>query len=276
MNNLRTLRNVALNALVPAVLSITGAQASDETRNSVWTIIHTNNWTTTWWPNDLWPTWDLEISYENYLKQYKINAYWSIYVNWSTNNPKTKRTDPDNLRTDSFHVEYLQWWNNFWLDGLKYWPGIEVIWNLWWADVQNWIHSAVWDSYIPAKYLSWYTVTPTFNFEYEKEIFNYLELNAKWKIPLILDNWIVEFSAMVSKSTWDILETWIYWELWLGVDCKIYPDRPEFSWFPLGDFRTCTPEVKTTIWYWDTSVFVKIPLTNNNVQNSIFWIEYKF
>lgn len=265
MNKLKNLRDITLVALLSTTFAVS------ETQKNVWTIIHQNDWTSFWWQNDMWQsTGLLKVRYKK--ENYKIEAKWRWYVNWDPDDKLTTRTNPNNKRIDAFYISYIEW------EKLKYWAWIEVLWNLWFADVQNWIHKVVWDSYIPAEYNPWYRITPTFNFEYNDKLFDdYLDLNIEWKLPLIPDNWIIEFSTMVSKTASDILDTWVNLWLWAWIDCKRYPNIPAFWGYPVKDYKTCTPETKLTIWYKENiNIFMKVPLINNNIQNTQFWIEYNF
>lgn len=253
--------------LISTTVILTANEASDTKYN----IIHTNNGTTTGGPNDLGPTGDLQFIYTEPEENYIINLKWELFLNSNPNDQTTVRTNPDNIRTDALHISYIQGEN------LKLGGGFQILGDLGGATVQNFIHDIVGDVEIPENYPSGYKFTPTVNFQYENLFFeDNIQLFIKGEVPIIFKDGIMEFYTLVNYTSKDIYQTEINGDIGLAMDCKIYPDLPEFSGYPIKDFQTCTPELKLLIEYKNISFFWELPLMNRDVQNSVFGLGYKF
>jgi hypothetical protein len=244
--------------------------ATEESSN--FQILFMDNVTLTGGPNDLGSTGRLNLTYNNPAKNYKLNVDWELFVNGDPKDDTTTRTNPDNLRIDALRVSYIQGDEHF-----KYGAGIEILGNLGGKSFQNNIHDIVGDSYIPAKYLSDTRVTPTINLEYKNSYWNNnIDFYTSLRMPIVTKNGIVDFqmSGMYVKK--DIYQTKVDGGLGLNLDCKWYPDMPEFSGYPLRDFNTCTPQGLVTIGYAGFAFYWQIPLVNGSVQNSNMGISYRF
>lgn len=234
-------------------------------------ILHTNNGTTTGGPNDLGPTGDLQFFYTDPEENYKINVKWESFINGDPKDETVTRVNPDNLRIDALHISYIQGEN------FKYGGGFQILGDLGGGAVQNAIHDMVGDVEISENYPSDYTFTPTINFEYKNSFFDEnIQLFIKGDVPILYQHGIVEFYAIANYVSKDIYQTGISGELGLAVDCKIYPDMPEFDGYPIRDFQTCTPELKSLIEYKNIYLFWELPLMNRDIENSVFGLGYKF
>lgn len=235
-------------------------------------IILADNITLTGGPNDLGPTGEIRGSYTDPLNHYKVNIGWELYVNGDPKDHIVSRTNPDNLRIDALRLSYIQGDEHF-----KYGAGIEILGDLGGKSFQNSIHDLVGDSNIPANYLSGYRVTPTLNAEYLAAYWDqYIDIYASLKLPIITQKGIIDIQVMASHTKKDIYHSGINAGIGLNIDCKKYPNIPEFSGYPLRDFKVCTPEGVVNISYKGFQFFWEIPIINNNIQNSIMGLSYKF
>ncbi|MEA1953234.1 MAG: hypothetical protein U9O24_02445 [Campylobacterota bacterium] len=245
--------------------------SDDNITDTKYEILHTNNLTSDSGPNDLGPTGDLQFIYTNLSKNYNINIKWELFVNGDPKDTTTISTNPNNIRIDALHLSYIQG------EKLKYGGGIQILGNLGGATVQNLIHNIAKESKIPENYPSGYTITPTINFEYKNFFFEEnVQLFIKGDVPIIFKNGIIELYTIVNLISNDIYDTGINSELGLAIDCKIYPDMPEFSGYPIRDFKTCTPKIKSLIEYKNIYLFLDLPLINRDIQNSVLGLGYKF
>jgi len=262
--------NIRSLILAVYLLSTTLMKAGDE-KEVAFHIIVTNNATMTGGPNDMGPTGDFEMIYENPNKEYKINVKWEIFLNGDPNEKIATRTDLNNTRIDALDISYVEG------EKLKYGAGIEILGNLCGAEVQNFIHRLVADAHIPAKYNAGYRVSPTFTIEYNNIFFDgKVNFHYRLKMPIVIQNGIFEFYTISTYVNNDIYETGIDLGVGMAVDCIVYPDIPEFSGYPIRYFKTCTPETKLTIAYGDMYLFWELPLINRDIQNSIFGLGYRF
>ena len=264
------MKNFLFNITLTYLFSISSSFGID-TQDS-FQILLSDNVTLTGGPNDLGPTGEVKFIYANLVKNYTLNVDWELYVNGDPKDKTTSRTNPDNLRIDALRFYYMQGNSYF-----KYGAGIEILGNLGGKSFQNNIHDLVGDSYIPANYLSGYSFTPTFNAKYRTTYWNqFIDMYTTLKLPIILDKGIFDFQIMVSHTEKDVYHSGINTGIGLNLDCKRYPDFIEFSGYPIRDFKVCTPESIITVEYRGFQFFWEIPLINNNIQNSIMGISYKF
>ena len=234
-------------------------------------IIFSDNVTNTGGPNDLGPTGNLIFSYTDPSNTYKINFDWEIYVNGSPDDGIVNRTDPANTRIDALRISYIQG------EVLKYGAGIEILGNLGGELIQNKLHKLVGDAYIPATYSNYTKATPTINLEYTNDFLSKnVHIYSSIRLPLISKYGILDFQLAASHTFKNLNQTDISTTIGVNMDCKKYPDLPEFKGYPIRDFQVCTPETKLLLAYKNFTFFWEIPLMNTNVQNSFLGLGYQF
>lgn len=252
-------------------LSVLSVLLYAEQTEKEYQIITSNNGTLTGGPNDLGPTGDLEFIYINKKDEYKYIIHWELYINGDPNDFTTTRTNPNNNRIDRLYLTYLKGKN------IKYGLGVELLGNLGGSRVQNFIHRVARDSYIPAQYSSSLRATPTINLEYNETLSEYnVDIQHSFKFPLIVNNGIIELSTNFFYDYYNLDDYSIDSQIGFGVECNIYPNIVAFSGYPLRDFMTCTPATTLNLTYEDIIIYLKVPLLNSNVQNSIIAVGYRF
>ena len=231
-----------------------------------------DNVTLTGGPNDLGPTGHFLLSYTDPDERYKLLFDWEIYVNGAPDAGVVTRTDPDNLRIDALRLSYMKVSSRF-----QYGLGIEILGELGGKAVQNTLHEAVGDAYVPAQYASATRATPTLNLAYRESVYhNLIDLYSTLRLPIIFKNGIIDFRASASHTFKALYFQELDATLGLNMDCKQYPDLPAFSGYPLRDFNTCTPEAQLSLNYGSFTFFWEAPLANNDIQNSYMGIRYRF
>ncbi len=235
-------------------------------------IVFSDNVTLTGGPNDMGPTGELRFAYTDPDDRYRIDLDWELYVNSDPMKPISDRGDPDNIRTDALRLSFLQGDARF-----KYGIGIEILGDLGGKTFQNNIHDLAGDRYIPADYLSGYKVTPTLNAAYRDTYRDgWIDLYAELRFPLVVKHGIIDLRITASHTEKDLFGLGMDAGLGVNLDCSRYPDSPEFSGYPLRDFKVCTPQSIVTLGYGSFSFFWEIPLINSDVQNSVMGIRYGF
>jgi len=266
------MKRILINTGLLYLLSVSPSFSTETETDKRFQIFLSDNITLTGGPNDLGPTGEIRASYTDPDMHYKINIGWELYVNGDPKDHTTSRTNPDNLRIDALRVSYIQGDIHF-----KYGAGIEILGDLGGKSFQNNIHDLVGDSYIPADYLSGYRVTPTLNAEYQSTFWDqYIDIYTALKFPILTHKGIIDLQMMASHTEKDIYHSGINAGIGLNIDCKKYPDIPEFSGYPIRDFKVCTPESILTLGYGGFQFFWEIPLVNGNIQNSIMGLSYRF
>jgi len=243
---------------------------ADEPNATPYQIITSNNTTLTGGPNDLGPTGCLEFIYKHPDDHYQISIKGEIFVNGDPKEQTTTRTNPDNMRIDALSMYYIQG------EKFKYGAGFDILGDLGGDTVQNTIHKIIGDPHIPAQYSGVDKFTPTLNFEYKTKINHHILFSSTGKLPLIIENGILKIDAMINYTSDDLYDWDLYTGIGIGVDCTRYPDLPAFKGYPIRDFQVCTPETKLSLEYKNFTFFGEIPLMNNNVQNSVLGLAYKF
>lgn len=256
----------------------------DKTTNWFKSIIfnYINDWSWPLWKNwyvDMWNAFWFELLSELNLwwKDYKLDFEYTWFINdWDWRASATKRSDKIwvNIQKEIWNWIYLGWW-------------IQTYWKYLWEDIQNWIHSAIWDTQIEnAKYWESF-LTPTINATYSNsssiwEIAN-LDTTISWEIPLIPENWTtkIEVESILNKNIWPV-NVW----LWASVWYNHYPDKDSFSWFPLDKenwiYSKWIIEAGVDLWE-NTQITLSFeqPISwwmANSTNNStmILWIQYNF
>jgi len=265
----RMMKNTSFTIFSIVVTLFTNIFADENEKQ--YQIIFSDNVTLTGGPNDLGPTGNLKFIYTNPFDESKISFDWEIYVNGPPEEKVVGRTNPGNYRIDALRMFYMKG------ETFMYGAGIEILGNLGGKSVQNNIHELVGDSYIPATYTDGTHVTPTLNLEYTHIFWEgNIDLFASLRLPFIIKNGILDFQLHASHTFTNIYQTGIATTIGINMDCKKYPDLISFSGYPLRDFNICTPESILAVSYNDFTFFWEIPLSNNDVQNSIMGFSYHF
>jgi len=234
-------------------------------------LIFTDNTAATGGPNDMAQTGDLEFSYTHPEKHYKISIKEEIFVNTFPGDNNVTRENPNNIRADILSLYFIQG------EAFKYGLGVEVVGHLGGATVQNFLHKVSGNPHIPAQYYTRNKVTPTFNFQYYASVFNdNFDFYSTGKLALNAEYGLTTFDAMLRYTKYNVKEWPVDAALALGFDCTKYPNNIAFKGHPIVDYQVCTPQSKFSLQYKDFNFFWKIPLMNNQVQNSILGISYVF
>ena len=257
--------------LALTVLS-TSLYAREESLSGKIDIIFTDNSSVTGGPNDMGETGDLTLTYTDPENRYKLSAKGELYVNTMPGDTNVTRTNPNNLRIDVLSFSFIQG------GAFKYGLGFELLGDFGGDHIQNSIHDLTHNPHIPAQYVSGTHSTLTVNFEYRTKLFNdAFDLLATGKIPLIMQNGIAELNAMMTyTSHYTVYHQNIDAAIGLGLECTHYPDLPVFKGYPTADYQACTPQTRLSAHYEAFEVFWEIPLMNNDVENSVLGIRYRF
>ena len=244
---------------------------ANESNETPYQIIFSDNTEFTGGPNDIGPTGALEFIYTHPDNYYKISIKSEAFVNGDPIKETTTRTKPDNMRIDSLSMYYIRG------ETFKYGAGFEILGNMGGKDIQNTLHYITNNPDISAKYSGINKFTPTLNFDYKTKIFNHhMHYFSSGKIPIIFESGILKLDAMLHYTSDNINDWALHTGIGIGVDCTRYPDLPEFKGYPMRDFQVCTPETKLSLVYKNFTFYWEIPLMNNDVQNSFLGLGYQF
>lgn len=233
-------------------------------------VIHSNNSNLTGGPNDLGPTGDVEFIMNKIDEDYKVILRAEAFVNGEPNLPTAHRSNTTNYRIDMLSIALLVG------KELKYGIGFQDFGNYGGVHIQNFIHKTLNDIDIPAKYSGYDFFSPTLNFEYNYKFNNWVEANIEGYLAMVPNRGISHYSYNVRFLEESLFDTDIEGSISIGSNCTVYPEMIEFEGYPINKFEPCFQESIISLGYRGVKVFWEIPLENQDIQNSILGISYKF